>query len=116
MGSRSERAVTQSWPWTAGLLGVTLSLGTPIEVFAWEANDRQLYNNKMALLQVIRDGAGQRAAQSGDVETLCLVLSIGVDVTERYVQAKPKDEQIRKRLKGMRRDLLSCLALMQQSR
>jgi hypothetical protein len=44
------------------------------------------------------------------------VLSIGVDVTERYVQAKPKDEQIRKRLKGMRKDLLSCLALMQQPR
>lgn len=106
----------QNWPWTAGLMGMALSLGTPIEVHAWEANDRQLYNNKMALLQVIRDGAGQRAAQSGDMETLCLVLSIGVDVTERYVQAKPKDEQIRKRLKGMRKDLLSCLALMQQSR
>ncbi|QBE68930.1 hypothetical protein SynWH8101_1344 [Synechococcus sp. WH 8101] len=112
----SGRIVTQNWPWTAGLVGMALSLGTPIEVRAWEATDRQLYNNKMALLQVIRDGAGQRAAQSGDVETLCLVLSIGVDVTERYVQAKPKDEQIRKRLKGMRKDLLSCLALMQQSR
>ena len=95
---------------------MVLSLVTPIEVRAWQANDRQLYNNKMALLQVIRDGAGQRAAQSGDVETLCLVLSTGVDVTERYVQARPKDEQIRKRLKDMRKDLLSCLALMKQPR
>jgi hypothetical protein len=50
------------------------------------------------------------------VETLCLLLSIGNDVTERYLARQPKDAQIRDRLKTMRRDLGRCLSLMQRSR
>jgi len=102
--------------WTACLVGAALAVFLPAQVLAWEESDRQLYNNKMALLQVIRDGAGQRAADRGDVETLCLVISIGNDVTERYLQRRPKDDQIRRRLEGMRQDLRGCLGLIRKSR
>lgn len=102
--------------WLLGLF-IAVQIGSfPLPVLAWDEGARGLYNNKMALLQVLKDGAAQRAADSGDVETLCLLLSIGNDVTERYLSRQPKDAQIRDRLKTMRRDLGRCLSLMQRSR
>jgi hypothetical protein len=50
---------------------------------AWEEGDRQAYNNKMALLKVLVDGAKDRATLSGDLETLFILMSIGNDVTLR---------------------------------
>ena len=79
---------------------------------AWQEGDRQAYNNKMALLKVLVDGAKDRVSGSGDLETLCLLMSIGNDVTLRYTQLNPKDNQIQKRLVGMRDDLTVCLALL----
>ena len=71
---------------------------------AWQEGDRQAYNNKMSLLKVLVDGAKDRATGSGDLETRCLLMSIGNDVTLRYTQLNPKDNQIQKRLVGMRDD------------
>ena len=59
---------------------ITLTL--PSQVLA-ETN-RQAYNNKMTLLQVLLDGAKERASDTGDLETLCMLMSIGNDVTSRY--------------------------------
>ena len=98
--------------WLAGLV-VALSPLQP--AMAWQEGDRQAYNNKMALLKVLVDGAKDRATGSGDLETLCLLMSIGNDVTLRYVQLNPKDDQIRERLVGMRDDLTVCLALLYNS-
>ena len=39
-------------------------------------------------------------------------MSIGNDVTERYLQEQSSDKQIRKRLEGMRNDFTSCLGLL----
>ncbi|MFL0792834.1 MAG: hypothetical protein AB8B70_06680 [Prochlorococcus sp.] len=79
---------------------------------AWGEGDRQAYNNKMAMLKVMLEGARQRAVEQGDVETLCLIMSIGNDVTVRYVQLRPSEEDIHERLIAMRNDLTACLALM----
>jgi hypothetical protein len=94
----------------AGLLFTALTTLSPAQ--AWQEGDRQAYNNKMALLKVLLDGAKHRASDSGDLETLCLLMSIGNDVTLRYVQLNPDDQQIEKRLNGMRDDLTVCLALL----
>ena len=99
--------------WLAGLV-VALFPWQP--AMAWQEGDRQAYNNKMALLKVLVDGAKDRATGSGDLETLCLLMSIGNDVTLRYVQLNPKDQQIQKRLTGMRDDLTVCLALLYNPR
>ena len=97
-------------PWiTAVLLGLTVS-----PALAWEEGDRQAYNNKMSLLKVLVDGAKDRASDSGDLETLCLLMSIGNDITLRYVQLNPGDAQIQTRLLNMRSDMTSCLALLYQ--
>ena len=37
------------------------------------------------------DGAKDRAALSGDLETLCILMSIGKDVTLRYIHLNPAD-------------------------
>ena len=87
----------------AGLIAGTTAPGT----LAWENKDRGAYNN-MALLGVLLESAQQRAG--GDLQTLCLLLSISNDVTERYVEANPQDAQIQKRLMAMRQDLRACLA------
>ena len=39
-------------------------------------------------------------------------MSIGNDVTLRYVQLNPDDQQIQERLNGMRDDLTVCLAVL----
>ena len=49
-----------------GLIG--LSLTSPAG--AWEQEDRSNYNNKMALLGVLLDGAKERAQDNGDIETI----------------------------------------------
>ena len=92
------------------LLIVVSAVGSP--VFSWQLGDRQAYNNKMALLNVMLEGAKQRAVDTNDLQTLCLVMSIGNDVTERYLQEQSSDKQIRKRLEGMRNDFTSCLGLL----
>ena len=84
-------------------------------VSAWQVSDRQAYNNKMALLTVILEGAKQRAVEADDLETLCLVMSIGNDVTELYLQEQTSDQQIRQRLHGMRDDFSACIGLLDSS-
>ena len=88
---------------------ITLTL--PSQVLA-ETN-RQAYNNKMTLLQVLLDGAKERASDTGDLETLCMLMSIGNDVTSRYTQLNPEDLQVRDRLGAMRDDLSLCMALLE---
>ena len=85
-------------------------VGSP--ALSWQLGDRQAYNNKMALLNVMLEGAKQRAVDTDDLQTLCLVMSIGNDVTERYLQEQSSDKQIQQRLKGMRNDFTSCLGLL----
>jgi len=99
-------------PLVAVLLMSWLSSAVPVQ--AWEEGDRQAYNNKMSLLKVLVDGAKDRASDHGDLETLCLLMSIGNDVTLRYVQLNPEDQQIKTRLMSMRTDMTSCLALLNQ--
>ena len=85
-------------------------LNTP--VLAWDESDRTAYNNKMALLRVLLDGAQHRASESGDVQTLCMLMSIGNDVTLRYAQLNPQDVEIEDRLGAMQDDLSMCLTVM----
>ena len=94
-----------------GLIG--LSLTTPAE--AWEQDDRNNYNNKMALLGVLLEGAKERAQESGDVQTLCLLLSIGKDVTANYVNTAPNNQQINQRLVAMNHDLNICLNMLERT-
>ena len=69
---------------------------------------RLTYNNKMALIGVLREGARQRAVAEGDLQTLCLVLEIGLDVTERYLAQVPGDEALINRRNLMALDLETC--------
>ncbi|QEY33404.1 hypothetical protein EVJ50_06245 [Synechococcus sp. RSCCF101] len=98
---------------------VALALGVPAgasaqtaEAGRWRDGDRQLYDNKMALLVVLLEAALQRAQESGDEETACLIMSIGNDVTAQYLISAPGDQAIRDRLSGLKRDLASCLERM----
>ena len=100
----------------AWLAGLVVALFPLQPAMAWQEGDRQAYNNKMALLKVLVDGAKDRATGSSDLETLCLLMSIGNDVTLRYVQLNPEDQQIQTRLTGMRDDLTVCLALLYDPR
>ena len=75
---------------------------------AREGQDRGSYNNKMALLSFLLESAQQRAGR--DVQTLCLLMSIGNDVTEQYTAINPDDVQIQQRLMAMHQDLSACLA------
>lgn len=80
--------------------------------FAWELGDRQAYNNKMAILKVLLESARERAIAENDLETMCLIMSIGNDVTESYLRVRAEEDLIQKRLVGMRNDLTACLALL----
>ena len=82
---------------------------------AWEQDDRSNYNNKMALLGVLLEGAKERAQVRGDIETLCLLLSIGKDVTTSYVNVAPNNQQINQRLVEMNNDLNRCLSMLQKT-
>jgi len=79
---------------------------------AWEETDQQAYYNKMSLLKVMLEGARMRAVETNDLETLCLIMSIGNDVTVRYVELNPNDVEVNNRLDGMRNDMTACLALL----
>ena len=92
----------------AGLLAGLIAGTAPPGALAWESTDRGAYNNKMALLGVLLESAHQRAGR--DIQTLCLLMSIGNDVTEQYVATNPEDAQIRQRLVTMRQDLSACLS------
>lgn len=70
--------------------------------------ERLTYNNKMALIGVLREGARQRAVAEGDLQTLCLVLGIGLDVTERYLAQVPGNEALISRRNLMALDLETC--------
>ena len=94
-----------------GLIG--LSLTSPAG--AWEQDDRSNYNNKMALLGVLLEGAKERAQDNGDIETLCLLLSIGTDVTANYVNIAPNNQQINQPLVAMNRDLNMCFNMLEKT-
>ena len=47
---------------------------------------------------------------------MCLIMSIGNDVTETYLRVRADDALIQKRLTGMRNDLTACLALLYNRR
>ena len=87
----------------AGLIAGT----TAPAAHAWDNDERGVYNNKMSLLGVLLESAQQRAGR--DFQTLCLLLSISNDVTERYLENNPQDAQIQRRLLVMRQDLSACL-------
>ena len=95
----------------AGLIG--LGLTTPAH--AWGQEDRSNYNNKMALLGVLLEGAKERAQDHGDIETLCLLLDIGADVTANYVNTAPNNQQINQRLVAMNNDLNMCISMLQKT-
>ena len=88
----------------AGLIAGTTVPGAT----AWDEQDRGAYNSKLALLDFLLESAQQRAGR--DVQALCLLMSIGNDVTEQYVATNPEDVQIQQRLMAMRQDLRACLA------
>ena len=94
----------------AGLLAGLIAGTTAPPALSWEGSDRGAYNNKMALLGVLLESAQQRAG--GDLQTLCLLLSIGNDVTERYVETNPEDAQVQQRLLAIHQDLSVCLDTM----
>ena len=98
-------------------MALTISLIAWISpVQAWEHTDRKAYNNKMTLLQVLLDGAKQRAGNTSDLKTLSMLMSIGNDVTVRYAQLNPQDLQVKVRLSAMRDDLSLCMALLDAPR
>ena len=69
----------------------------------------------MALLGVLLDGAKERAQENGDIETFCLLLSIGTDVTANYVNTAPNNQQINQRLVAMNNDLNMCITMLQKT-
>ena len=93
--------------WACLLAGLIAGTTAPGAV-AWEEQDRGSYNNKMALLSFLLESPQQGAER--DVQTLCLLKSIGNDVTEQYMAINPDDVQIQQRLMAMRQDLSACLA------
>ena len=62
----------------------------------------------MDLLSFLLESAQQRAGR--DVQTLCLLMSIGNDFTEQYIAINPDDVQIQQRIMAMRQELSACLA------
>ena len=81
---------------------------------AWEQDDRSNYNNKMALLVVLLEGAKQRAQENGDIQTICLLLSVGTDVTANCVNSAPNNQQINQRLVAMNRDRTMCFSMLEK--
>ena len=98
----------QAMPGLLLLLGLVVT--SPVR--AWDSGDQQLYKNKMTLLRVLLDGAQQHASESGDWQTLCMLMSIGTDVTRRYNQVNPDDIKIEDRLNAMQDDLSVCLTVL----
>ena len=96
----------------SALLSALILLGMVSPSMAWEETDQQAYHNKMSLLKVMLEGARMRAVETNDLETLCLIMSIGNDVTVRYVELNPNDVEVNNRLDGMRNDMTACLALL----
>lgn len=81
--------------WACLLAGLIAGTTTPGAV-AWDDHDRGTYNNKLALLDFFLESAQQRAGR--DVQTLCLLMSISNDVTERHVETNPERVQVEQRL------------------
>ena len=96
----------------SALLSALILFGMVSPSMAWEETDQQAYHNKMSLLKVMLEGARMRAVETNDLETLCLIMSSGNDVTIRYVELNPNDVEITNRLDGMRNDMTACLALL----
>ena len=96
----------------SALFSVLILFGMVSPSMAWEETDQQAYYNKMSLLKVMLEGARMRAVETNDLETLCLIMSIGNDVTVRYVELNPNDVEVNNRLDGMRNDMTACLALL----
>ena len=94
------------------LISALILFGIATPALAWEETDQQAYYNKMSLLKVMLEGARIRAVETNDLQTLCLIMSIGNDVTLRYIELKPNDVEISNRLDGMRNDMTACLALL----
>lgn len=69
---------------------------------------RRIYNNKMALIGILRESARQRAMAEGDLQTLCLILGIGLDVTDRYLDQVPGNAALNTRRRLMVKDLETC--------
>ena len=78
-------------------------------------DDRSNYNNKMALLDVLLEGAKERAQDNGDIETLCLLLSVVTNFTANYVNIAPNNQQINQRLVSMNRDLNMCFNMLKKT-
>ena len=94
-----------------GFIGLSLTTAAG----AWEQGDRSNYKNKMALLGVLLDSGKERAQENGDIETLCLLLSIGTDVTANHVNIAPNNQQINHRLVAMNRDLNMCFNMLEKT-
>ena len=96
----------------SALSSLLILFGMVSPSMAWEETDQQAYYNKMSLLKVMLEGARMRAVETNDLETLCLIMSIGNDVTVRYIELNPNDVEVNNRLDGMRNDMTACLALL----
>ena len=96
----------------SALSSLLILFGMVSPSMAWEETDQQAYYNKMSILKVMLEGARMRAVETNDLETLCLIMSIGNDVTVRYVELNPNDVEVNNRLDGMRNDMTACLALL----
>ena len=96
----------------SALSSILILFGMVSPSMAWEETDQQAYYNKMSLLKVMLEGARMRAVETNDLETLCLIMSIGNDVTVRYVELNPNDVEVNNRLDGIRNDMTACLALL----
>ena len=82
----------------SALFSALILFGIIPPALAWEETDQQAYYIKMSLLKVMLEGARMSAVETNDLQTLCLILSIGNDVTVRYVELNPNDVEISDRL------------------
>ena len=69
----------------------------------------------MTLVGVLREGARQRAVEVGDLQTLCLIQGIGLDVTDRYLDQAADAGGLRQRRQRMQADLNTCQQGMKSS-
>ena len=101
--------------WQAVLTTVAISFGSMPSTLATELEARSTYNNKMTLIGVLREGARQRAVEVSDLQTLCLILGIGLDVTDRYLDQAADAGGLRQRRQRMQADLNTCQQGMKNS-
>ena len=85
--------------WQAVLTTVAISFGSMPSTLATELEARSIYNNKMTLVGVLREGARQRA----------------VDVTDRYLDQAADAGGLRQRRQRMQADLNTCQQGMKSS-